>query len=116
MNNKTVTLDVREDLRNGREPFSKIMSTVAALRSDEQFLLIAPFQPVPLFELLKQRGFSHDARLIEAGNWEVLFTRDTLNPSANRESPAVSGAAKSPTETMEVDVRGLEPPQPLVVI
>src|SRR5215467_13285390 len=85
MNARTVTLDVREDLRSGREPFSKIMSTVAALRDDEQFLLIVPFQPVPLFDVMNRRGFSHDAQITETGDWEVLFTR------AAEKTPASAG-------------------------
>ena len=36
MSQQTVTLDVREDIRNGREPFGKIMQTVAGLKDDEQ--------------------------------------------------------------------------------
>ena len=43
MNNKTITVDVRDDIRNGREPFSKIMNATAALQADEQLLVIAPF-------------------------------------------------------------------------
>src|SRR5262245_38952444 len=87
MSARIVTLDVREDLRCGREPFSKIMSTVAALGADEQLLLIAPFQPAPLFDVMKQRGFSHDARMIQSGDWEVLFTRDAEKISADASGP-----------------------------
>jgi uncharacterized protein (DUF2249 family) len=128
MNDKIVTLDVREDLRNGREPFSKIMSTVAALRVDEQLRLIVPFEPVPLFDVMMRRGFVHDAWPIESGDWEVLFTRDTRDLPANDGRPEAprpnESLAREPVlrsselamETMEVDARGLEPPEPLVVI
>src|SRR5215216_6114633 len=86
MNDKTVTLDVREDLRNGREPFTKIMSTVVALRPDEQFRLIVPFEPTPLFEVMERRGFRHAAQRVESGDWEVIFTRDDQNPPESRSS------------------------------
>ena len=56
MSRHIVTLDVREDIRNGREPFAKIMQTIASLKNDDQLLLIAPFEPAPLFALLAQRG------------------------------------------------------------
>ena len=52
MSPRTVTLDVREDIRNGREPFAKIMQTVAGLKDNEQLLLIAPFEPAPLYAVL----------------------------------------------------------------
>ncbi len=39
MSDKIVTLDVREDLRNGREPFSKVMGAAAHLQSNESLLL-----------------------------------------------------------------------------
>src|SRR6516164_11641519 len=71
-----VTLDVREDLRRGREPFSKIMSTVASLGADDQLFLIAPFEPTPLFRILGEQGFRHTVRTTEAGDCEVLFSRE----------------------------------------
>ena len=61
MTKTTVKLDVREDIRNGREPFGKIMQTVARLKDNEQLLLIAPFEPAPLYAMLAQQGFSHQS-------------------------------------------------------
>ena len=75
MSSQTVTLDVREEIRRSGEPFSKIMSAVAQLRPDENLLLLAPFEPEPLFGVLAKQGFNHTAREIENGDWEVLFTR-----------------------------------------
>jgi len=43
-----VDLDVREDIRLGREPFSRIMSAVAELGPDQVLVLGARFEPVPL--------------------------------------------------------------------
>lgn len=56
------------------EPFAKIMNTVAQLRPDERLRLLAPFEPVPLYSVLARKGFSHTAREIENGDWEVVFT------------------------------------------
>ena len=39
-----VVLDVRLDIRNGREPYSKIMSGVAALQADQDLCLLACFR------------------------------------------------------------------------
>lgn len=72
---KTVALDVREDIAQGREPCSLILSTVAKLRAGERLKLIAPFEPVPLFSLLAMQGFEHQATPLANGEWEVLFFR-----------------------------------------
>src|SRR4051812_14814352 len=85
MNNNTVTVDVREDLRSGREPFSKILNAVVALHADEQLLLIAPFEPVPLFRVMEKQGFAHRGQATAAGDWEILFTRE---PNPRSEEPA----------------------------
>ncbi len=133
MNGQTVTLDVRDDLRKGCAPFTKIMDAVARLRPEEKLLLVAPFEPTPLFGVLAQQGFSHAARRIENGDWEVLFEREVdgrARHSVRADEPGLSGAhgVARPTNVensalraphsalLEVDARGLEPPQPMVKI
>jgi uncharacterized protein (DUF2249 family) len=118
MNTKTVTVDVREDIRNGREPFSKIMNATGALRADEQLLLIAPFEPVPLFRVLEKQGFRHTVQSDKPGNWEVLFMRQSDAQAAQPAPVTTCSGASAPgsRKIVEVDVRGLEPPQPLVKI
>lgn len=122
MNRHIVTLDVRDDIRNGREPFSKIMSTAARLHPEESFLLVAPFEPVPLFGVLAKQGFAHKACQMENGDWEVLFTRtenDPTEPCGSNRMETVAQKSKITNEKLnlcEVDVRGLEPPQPMVKI
>ena len=114
MNDTAVTLDVREDIRQGREPFSRIIAAAAALQPDGQLFLIAPFEPVPLYAVLGKQGFLHSAQQITGGDWQVRFTRET------GDSPVVPPRAVAPSpqtgEVMEVDARGLEPPQPMVKI
>lgn len=120
MSSQTVTLDVRQDIRDGREPFTKIMGAIAQLQSDENLLLIAPFEPQPLFAVLGKQGFAHAARQAQSGDWEVLFTRSE-NASNSAKNPAPNQANAAPVEAataqvIDVDARGLEPPQPLVKI
>jgi uncharacterized protein (DUF2249 family) len=123
MSQTTVKLDVREDIRNGREPFGRIMQTVTHLKDSEQLLLIAPFEPAPLYAVLAQQGFSHESKPTATGDWEVLITRGPGDPAAPDTTPA---SAQPPLGSkhrlcsgppvLEVDARGLEPPQPLVKI
>jgi uncharacterized protein (DUF2249 family) len=118
MSEKVVTLDVREDLRNGREPFSKVMGAVAKLGPDEKLRMIAPFEPTPLFSVLGNQGFDHESKQIPSGDWEILFTRSSSETAAFvlLTRPPCSAAKTEPTEIIDVDARGLEPPQPMVKI
>jgi uncharacterized protein (DUF2249 family) len=115
MSDGVVTLDVREDLRQGREPCGAILRLVDELLEGQQLRLLVPFEPVPLYSLLRGRGFGHRSRLLEGGDWEVVFSRDPdvappPNAPANRASPCGCAAV------VEFDARGLEPPQPMVRI
>lgn len=131
MNQNIITLDVREDLRTGREPFSKIMAAVARLQAGEKLLLLTPFEPAPLFSVMAKQGFRHDAQPTAAGDWQVIFTREPatpFEPRSSRREPALTDGEtvgvetnaillpSAATETLTLDARGLEPPQPLVTI
>jgi uncharacterized protein (DUF2249 family) len=128
MNKKFLTVDVREDIRHGREPFSKIMSAVASLRDEQDLLLIAPFEPAPLFSVLAKKGFQHSARQIAAAHWEVRFTRGNFSQTTGSPpeeahprpvTPLFQSGQSLPTpavDVIDVDARGLEPPQPMVKI
>ena len=75
-NTPVVELDVRDDLRSGREPFERIMATVAALPPDAALHLHATFEPVPLFAVLGQRGFRHRSEQHASDHWAVWFWRE----------------------------------------
>ena len=96
------------------------MGAVAELQPDQNLLLVAPFEPRPLFGVLAKQGFTHAAKPVENGDWEVLFTpggkklKDTDIPAPDeREARRVETAADG---HLELDARGLEPPQPMVKI
>jgi uncharacterized protein (DUF2249 family) len=117
MSHKTVTIDVRDDIRFGQAPFSRIMNAANDLGAGEELLIIAPFEPAPLFSVMQRQGFSYTSRPMPSGDWEVLFTRnsDALLPASDRAAES-SGPRSMITEVVEVDARGLEPPQPMVKI
>lgn len=69
------TLDVRDILKDGGEPFSAIMQAVDGLGPGQGLKLLATFKPVPLFAVMAGRGFDHSEREIGGGDWEVTFTR-----------------------------------------
>ena len=68
------SLDVRDILKAGGEPFSAIMQAVDGLAPGQALKLLATFKPVPLFAVMTRRGFDHREREIGGGDWEVTFT------------------------------------------
>jgi len=67
-------LDVRPILESGGEPYVRIMEAVAAIKPGEALVIIAPFEPVPLYDVLGARGFSHETAMVAAGEWLVRFS------------------------------------------
>jgi uncharacterized protein (DUF2249 family) len=80
-----ITLDVREDLREGREPFPRIMEAVHRLRDGEQLRVIAPFEPRPLIGVLATQGFVASVTPAADGSFAVLFTPSAA-PEADDDS------------------------------
>jgi len=70
-----LVLDVREDIAEGREPFQKIMAAVKSLSPAQPLVLVNSFEPVPLYGVLEQQGFAHQAERAADGAWRITFTR-----------------------------------------
>lgn len=115
-----ITLDVRPDFRSGQHPCDKIQGAIGNVRPGETLRLLVPFEPVPIYEVARNKGLTHASKPIGGGEWEVLFSVATeANPLPPRvESPACGCGcnATEPAEILDVDARGLEPPQPMVKI
>jgi uncharacterized protein (DUF2249 family) len=109
-----IHLDVREDIRRGEEPFAKIMAAVKALGPEQALVLRAPFEPVPLLATLGKRGFAHWAERSAPDDWTVWFYREPSAPPVAGTGPRA--AASSDGDMALLDVRGLEPPEPMVQI
>lgn len=113
-----VELDVREDMRSGREPFSTIMSAVAALGEHDVLLLRTIFEPAPLFGVLAKRGFASESRANGPDDWSSWFWRPDAQASEPSDAPAAAPPAQTAAAQDEavivLDVRGLEPPEPLM--
>jgi uncharacterized protein (DUF2249 family) len=109
-------LDVREDVRLGQEPFARIMAAVKALEPGQVFVLRAPFEPAPLYEVLGKRGFAHWTERRAADDWSIWFYREAGAAPPARPQAAPAQAPISAARTRVLDVRGLEPPEPMVKI
>ncbi len=68
--------DVRPLIQRGQEPFPEIMKRVQALKAEDGLIIIAPFLPSPLIELLGNQGFHSKVERGDAGSWMVYFWRE----------------------------------------
>lgn len=88
---KVVEVDVREDLRNGREPFARLMAARSEVQPGGALLVRAIFEPVPLYAVMGKQGFVHHTESLAPDDWMIWFYR----------------------EVAVVDVRDMDPPEPL---
>jgi uncharacterized protein (DUF2249 family) len=99
-----VRLDLRANIARGEEPFARIMAAVKALGPGDALVLRVPFEPVPLYDVLGRRGLAHWTERGAADDWSVWFWREE------------GAAAPAPASAFTLDVRDLEPPQPMVLV
>jgi uncharacterized protein (DUF2249 family) len=121
-----VWLDVRDDIRAGREPLARILAALDALGPERVLVLRAPFEPAPLYGVLDRRGFAHFAERSAPGDWMVSIYREPTAPAeaaprgaaaaASPPAPPPSSVAPPAGPVVALDVRGLEPPLPMVRI
>jgi len=111
-----VDLDVRPILRAGGEPFEMIMQTVNGLAPGQGLRLFATFKPTPLLHVLGRSGFAYEARVLEGGEWEVLFTPSETAAAANGGAGRASDPSAWPDPVRHLDNRDLDPPEPMVRI
>jgi len=112
---RIVDLDVREDLREGREPLRRILETVKTVPKGSIFRLRATFEPVPLFTVLGRQGFANFSERFADDDWRVWFYRDEVLAQAAA-NPVHAEVSDLPDDgdMVILDVRGLEPPEPMM--
>ncbi|MCC6543817.1 MAG: DUF2249 domain-containing protein [Nitrospirae bacterium] len=111
---KIVDLDVRPELDAGRDPFNLIIKTLGSMSDDQVLHLVIVFEPVPLYTVLQMKGYDHKTEQIN-GLWHIYFYKGETGAPAGK----IAGNEESASEeqkTIEIDVRGLEPPEPMVKI
>jgi hypothetical protein len=75
-------LDVCPLLARGEEPFTAIRTAVDSLGSAEGLLVVAPFLPAPLVEMLRSEGFETQVEPTSRGRWVVRVWRGSADPFA----------------------------------
>ena len=72
MSDAESVLDVRE---RDDPPFPVISDALDALGSDERLRLVNDFEPVPLYDVLADRGFDHETERVADDEWHVTIER-----------------------------------------
>lgn len=72
---RSVELDVRHYHAEGKEPFGDILGASEGLEAGDSLVLRNTFEPVPLYSVMRSRGFAHAVRSEAANDWFITFTK-----------------------------------------
>jgi uncharacterized protein (DUF2249 family) len=80
---EAVVLDVRPIFARGETPCGVIDETAARVQPGQRFVLLVPFEPVPLYTKLGRSGFTHlGSRCEDDGTWRIEFLRQATASGA----------------------------------
>lgn len=113
---KIQKLDVRPTIDSGKDPFLEIMGKVKSLKDDEVFHLINSFEPLPLYSVMQSKGYEHWTE--KDGNvFNVFFFKNDENRTDIKEETTANKVSPADYENViELDVRELAPPEPMIKI
>jgi len=107
-------LDVRPLLASGQDPFAVVMSASAKVPPGGFLVVDAPFDPAPLRRVLAGKGFTSLGRQMGPGHWRICWRRE--EPAAVVEETPEPRRGPEPwraADGVHLDVRGLQPPEPM---
>jgi len=119
-----VDLDVRPILDGGTDPFNAIMETLKTLKPEETLRIINTFEPIPLLNILKSKGYEYESERPEDGIVHT-YLHKVGDVEIKEEEIATIDAPDLTYENLEnkfegklveIDVRDLEMPMPMVTI
>lgn len=107
-------LDVRPILAAGGEPFSAIMAAAGEVKEGERLILEAPFEPVPLYEVMQKKGFTAWCEQLGPEHYRAHFRRRAQGQADPTPSQPLSEPDWDDYQA-EVEIEpGLEPPEPMM--
>ncbi len=120
---KIVTLDVRPILETGTDPYHAIMDTLKTMSDNETLLIVNTFEPVPLLNKLKSKGYNYEIERPDGETVHTYLTKD-INFVATKKEEEIDienmtfdqAEEKFKGKMHEIDVRDLEMPLPMVTI
>ncbi len=124
--NKTniITLDVRPVLAGGVDPFDEIMKALKEMDDSQTLLIINTFEPIPILNILKKRGYAFETERPETGIVHTYLHKTDAGPASGKVMKITDDKAddfdmvenRFSGKLREVDVRNLEMPMPMVTV
>ncbi|QCR22475.1 DUF2249 domain-containing protein [Pontibacter sp. SGAir0037] len=117
-----LSLDVREAISTGQDPFLEIMGAVEEIGSHKVLRLINTFEPTPLIAILQKKGYTSFTEEKAADLVYTYFRKQTapaIQATENTLELALSFEAiekRFEGKCKYLDVRHLEIPQPMISI
>ena len=123
VSSQIVTLDVRPSIASGADPFKEIMSAIKKLKEEQTLKIINVFEPIPLINILKEKGYKTWTDEISLNEYHTYFLKETSasHQEIVAEMPISEGSFEEKLVSFggnlkEIDVRLLEMPEPMVTI
>ncbi len=119
-----VDLDVRPILDGGTDPFNAIMETLKTIKPEETLRIINTFEPIPLLNILKSKGYEYESERPVDGIVHTYLHKVSDGEIKEEEIAAIDAPDltyenlenKFEGKLVEIDVRDLEMPMPMVTI
>jgi uncharacterized protein (DUF2249 family) len=104
-------LDLRPVLASGGDPFTLVLETARTLSPSETLHVVLDFDPTTLCAAMHSHGWSAETKRTADAALHVWIHRARLAEAARaeRQHPQLR-------VPVQLDVRGLEPPRPVIVI
>jgi len=110
-------LDVRHQLAAGDDPFKTIIAATRKLPAGGILDLIASFEPAPMIRVLQKQGWASWVRWEGDACHVAFWFADQAQASGGDKGITVpADRLQKLTDGWVIDVRGLEPPQPMVYV
>lgn len=120
-----IRFDVREILAKGSDPLKAIQQKVKSISSGQVLVIINSFEPTPLIKLLEKQGFTSYVNPVDTDTIETFFYKinkddqaapEVYSPPKNNSDDWSTVMKQYEGNCIEVDVRELEMPQPMMTI
>ena len=99
-----IALDVRPLLAAGHDPLTEILEAAERVPPGGCLVLTAPFDPLPLYEVLAGRGFTHETDDADPAAVVVRFQRAGFDGS----TPVADVVARHPETATLLHAQGLD--------
>ena len=73
--NITVRFDATPLINSGENPMQHVLNHVGKIREGDIFLLITPFVPAPIIDIISKKGYTHFSRQVTGDEVHTFFTK-----------------------------------------